>query len=204
MRDRREDGVSIADALFPATKQRVLALLFGQPERRFGMSELIDLAASGTGAVQRELERLVKSGLVSSSAIGRLRTFQANRSAPIFEELAAIIEKTAGIADVVRVALAGLASRISLAILYGSVAKGGATASSDIDILVVADGIQLEELFAALERAEERLGRKVNPTLYNRDDFLRRRRGGNAFLNKVLSGKHVILTGSEDAVATAR
>lgn len=195
---------SLLDALFARSKQRVLALLFGQPDRAFGMTELIHLAASGTGAVQRELERLVRSDLVTSTAVGRQRTFRANRASPIFNELAGIIEKTAGVADVVRAALAPFAPRIPLAILYGSIAKGSDTAKSDVDILVVADDLGLEDLFSALQPAEGRLGRRVSPTMYTREEFLRRRRGGNAFLNKLLAGKHIVLTGGEDAVATAR
>ena len=61
----------LADALFTTTQQRVLALLFGQPSRRFYTSELIELTGSGSGAVQRELERLASSGLVNATRIGR-------------------------------------------------------------------------------------------------------------------------------------
>lgn len=201
---RRPAVTTMADALFPRTRQRVLALLFGQPERSFGTTELFALAASGRGQVQRELERLVDSGLVSTAVVQRQKSYQANPSSPIFAELTGIIEKIAGVADAIRSALAPLGPRIPLAIMYGSIAKGSDTAKSDIDILVVADGLGLEDLFSALQPAEERLGRKVSPTIYTREEFLRRRRGGNAFLNKILAGKHIVLTGGEDAVATAR
>ena len=57
------DGpTSLADALFTTTQQRVLALLFGQASRSFFASELIELAGSGSGTVQRELKRLAASG----------------------------------------------------------------------------------------------------------------------------------------------
>lgn len=194
----------MAGALFPRTRQRVLALLFGQPERAFGTTELFALAASGRGQVQRELERLVESGLVSTTVVQRQKSYQANPSSPIFAELTGIIEKIAGVADAVRSALAALGPRIPLAVMYGSIAKGSDTAKSDIDILVVADDLGLEDLFSALQPVEERLGRRVSPTIYTREEFLRRRRGGNAFLNKLLGGKHVVLTGSEDAITAAR
>lgn len=86
----------IADALFSRTQQRVFALLFGQPERAFAVSEIIALAGAGSGAVQRELQRLLDSKLLISTVNGRQKRYQANRAAPIFEELRAIIEKTAG------------------------------------------------------------------------------------------------------------
>ncbi|MDA0892121.1 MAG: hypothetical protein O3C15_07350 [Proteobacteria bacterium] len=82
--------VSLSDALFTTTQQRVLALLFGQPDRSFFANEVIGLTGSGSGAVQRELKRLTDSGLVTSKRIGNQRHFQANRAAPIFSELSAI------------------------------------------------------------------------------------------------------------------
>src|SRR5688572_26423942 len=91
---RPSRGSSMADALFPATRQRVLGLLFGQPERSFAMMELITLAQSGSGAVQRELERLVASGLVTTRLVGRQKLFAANPRSAIFEELRGLVEKT--------------------------------------------------------------------------------------------------------------
>ena len=52
----------IADVLFTPVQQRVLALLFGQPDRKYQSGELIRLAGSGTGAVHR-LHRTATRGL---------------------------------------------------------------------------------------------------------------------------------------------
>jgi predicted nucleotidyltransferase len=194
----------MVDALFPRTKQRVLALLFGQPDRSFSTTELIGLAESGSGAVQRELDRLVASGLVTATRAGRQRLFSANRAAAIFDELRGIVDKSAGVVETVRNALAPLASRIRFAAVYGSVAKARDRATSDVDVLVVADDVTLEALYAAFEPAEARLGRRVSPTLYTTDEFRRRRAAGQAFLTKVLGGAHVVLMGSADAAESAR
>ena len=185
----------VANALFAATQLKVLQLLFLHPERSFFASELIALAASGSGAVQRELARLVESGLVSQRLIGRQRHYQANRTSPIFEELSGIILKIAGIPDRLRADLQLLIDRIHFAILYGSMAKGTAKAGSDIDVLIVGDGIKLEELYSAFESTETALKRKIHPTLYSRDEFRRRRKGKNPFLMKVLGGDTVLLSG---------
>lgn len=195
-------GSPLVDALFPQTKQRVLSILFGQPDRWFTLMDVIGLANSGVGAVHRELERLEKAGLVQVTSILRQRRYAANQDSPIYEELRSIIEKTAGVADVVRTALAPMNHSIQLAILYGSVAKGTDRATSDIDVLLVTDNLTLESVFSALEPAEKRLGRRVSPTVYTRDEFLRRQKARNPFLTKVLAGPHVILLGSVDALAS--
>jgi len=130
---------NLADALFSRTKQRVLGLLFGQPARSFGTIELIKLAESGSGSVQRELTRLVEAGLVLADG----KRYKANAQSPIFEELRSIVDKTSGIPRVLRDALAPLADKIDLAILYGSVTKHTDTAASDIDVLVVSSSVVL-------------------------------------------------------------
>jgi hypothetical protein len=48
----------LADALFAKVQQRVRAVLFGTPQRSFYTNEVIALARSGPGAVQRQLRRL--------------------------------------------------------------------------------------------------------------------------------------------------
>lgn len=192
----------MAGALFTATQQRVLGLLFGQPERSFFATELIGLTGSGSGAVQRELQRLAESGLVTVTRKGNQKHYQANRAAPIFEELRGIAQKVVGPAEVLRGALASLAKRIHVAWLYGSVAKGTDRAQSDLDVLIVADELTLEEVYTALRPAEKRLGRTISPTLYTRKEFDRRRATKNPFLSKVLAGERILLVG-EDHVAGA-
>jgi predicted nucleotidyltransferase len=197
-------STTLADALFTTTQQRVLRLLFGDAERTYFKQELIERTGSGSGAVQRELARLVESGLVTMRRIGSQKHYQANRSAPIFEELRGIVTKTVGLIDPLRSALRPLARRIDRALIYGSVAKGVAHAGSDIDLLVVAGALTLEELFAKLAPAEKTLGRSIHPTLYTPEEYARRKASGNPFLKKVLAGDHIELMGSEDGAGESR
>jgi predicted nucleotidyltransferase len=184
---------SLADALFTATQQRVLRLIYGQPERSFFANELIAMTRSGSGAVQRELARLVESGLVTSRTIGRQRHYQANSAAPIFEELRRIVLKTFGAAYPLKDALRPLERQIASAAIYGSVAKGNDRAASDIDLLIVSDDLMLEELYRVLDPVEQSLGRKINPTLIKSKELDARRK--DSFLSKVLAGPVIPLIG---------
>ena len=189
---------SLADALFTTTQQRVLSLLFGQPSRSFFASELIELTGSGSGAVQRELKRLASSGLVTVTRIGRQKHYQANAASPVFEELCGLVVKTVAVAEPIRSALESLTERIALALVHGSVAKGTDRATSDIDLLVVADQLTLEEIYATLAPVEARLYRRINPALYTSKEFAVRKTAGNAFLTRVLASEHIVLIGSDD------
>lgn len=189
---------SLADALFTSTQQKVLGLLFGQPDRSFFVTQVMELAKSGRGAVQRELQRLESSGLVSVQMRGNQKHYQANSDSPLFEEICSIVRKTVGLEEPLRVAIESLPETVHLALVYGSVAKRTDTSASDVDLLIVADELTLEEVYAALSPAEDLLDRKVNPTLYSSEEFNRRRARGNSFLKRVLDGPVIVLSGSID------
>jgi predicted nucleotidyltransferase len=192
---------SLACALFSTTQQRVLAYLFGQPERSFFATELIKLAGGGSGGVQRELARLADSGLVTVARVGTQKHYQANPKSPIFAEICAIAQKTVGLAEPLREALAPLGKRITAAFVFGSVAKRSDTATSDIDVLVLSDSVDYADVFAALQSAEEKLGRTVNPTVYTPASWRRKLKEGNAFVAKVAAQPKVFLIGAEEDLA---
>lgn len=192
---------SLADALFSGTQQRVLGLIFGQPERSFYATELIGLTGAGSGAVQRELARLAQSGLVTVHPLGNQKHYRANPDSPIYAELCGIAQKTVGLAEPLREALVPLASKIAAAFVYGSVAKRQDTAASDIDLMLISDTIGYADVFAVLEEVGARLGRPVNPTLMTRKELAKRRADDNAFVTRVMSQPKIWLIGGEHELA---
>lgn len=192
----KKAGRSLADALFSSTQQRVLGLLFGQPDRSFFATEIIDRLGAGSGAVQRELKKLADSGLVTVSRIGNRKHFQANPASPIFSELCALVRKTIGLLEPLWEALEPASGAIELALVYGSVAKGSETAASDIDLLLVSDTLTLEAVYRLLGSTEQSLGHPINPTLYTPEEFRHRLRDSNPFLKRVLAGETLLLKGT--------
>jgi predicted nucleotidyltransferase len=161
----------------------------------YHLVDLIKRTGAGTGAVQREVARLVSSGLVSVLTRDGHKVYKANEQSPIFAEIRSIVAKTTGVADQLRKALAPLSRDVVLAILFGSIAKGTDTADSDIDLLVVTDELLLNDVFETLIPPQRRIGRKINPILYTTAEFDARRRSRNPFMTKVLSGEHRVLLG---------
>lgn len=171
-------------------------MLFGNPDRTFFATEIIDRVSKGSGGVQRELKKQSESGLVVVSRIGNQKHYQANPESPIYDELCSLIRKTVGFAGPLRDALSAAEEDISLALVYGSVAKREARATSDVDLLLVSDALTLEGVYRLLVPAEEILRRTINPTLYTPDEFQRRRRDEQPFLKRVLTGETIVLIGS--------
>lgn len=138
-----------------------------------------------------------ESDLVTLRAIGNQKRYQANAEAPIHAELVGIVRKTIGMAEPLREALASLAAGIIAAFVYGSVAKGSDTASSDIDLMILSDTLTYADIVGALHSVILQLGREVNPTLYSRAELARRIKQGNAFVTRVLEQPKLWLIGNE-------
>jgi predicted nucleotidyltransferase len=198
---RNRPKASLANALFTRTQQRVLGLLFGQPDRSFYATELMKRTGSGSGAAQRTLAKLETSGLVTVSRVGHQKHYQANHASALFNELHGIVLKTVGLAEPLRRALAPLAKDIKAAFVYGSVAKGTDRSQSDIDLLVLSDTLTYGDVFNVLEKASAALGRQVNPTVYAGAEMAKRQRGKNAFMTRILEQPKVWVIGSDRDLA---
>ena len=194
-RQARSSGLSAA--LFTPVQARVLALVFGQPDRRFQSAELIRLVEGGTGAVHRQLARLAEAGLVTVTRVGNQKHYQANADSPVFHELHGLVVKTVGLVEPLRLALAPHASRIRAALVYGSVAKGSDRAGSDIDLLILSDSMRHDEAFDAVAPAESILGRPVNPTLMSVKHWRAKRSSKGSFVARVAEAPHLFVIGSE-------
>jgi predicted nucleotidyltransferase len=190
----------LGSALFTPVQQRVLGLLFGQPDRRFQSAEFIRLAASGTGATHRLLTRLVGAGLITVDRVGNQKYYQANRASPVFGELHGLIVKTSGLLIPLRTALAGLSDRVRAAFVYGSVAKGADRSSSDIDLMVIGDTVEYADVYSALQPVEAQLGRTVNPNVMTAGEWRRKVRQPG-FALRVADQPRLFVIGSDDDLA---
>jgi predicted nucleotidyltransferase len=191
------NSLSISNALFSKVQQRVLALIFGQPERSFYMSEIVRNVHSGTGAVERELSRLQRSGLVSVERIGNQKHYRANPESPIFAELQSLVIKTVALTEPLRKSLEPCADKIKIAFVYGSVAKGTDTARSDIDLMVIGEELNYSELYTTLLSAENDLARKVNPMFLSPKDWRRKASVKGSFISKINALPKIFVFGSE-------
>ena len=189
-----------ATILFGKTRRAVLALLYGRPAETFYLREIARSSGTGLGAAQREISLLTQAGIVVRRARGRQVYFQANPQSPIFTDLKSIVVKTFGVADLLRSALDGLASRIDIAFLYGSMAKGQETESSDVDLLIIGD-VTFSEIVSALAPCQEKIGREVNPTVYPVHEFRSRLSQDHPFLREVLRQPKVFLIGDRRELA---
>ena len=190
--------MSIGAAIFSDSQSRVYHWLFGQPERVYHLSELRRLTGLGSASLQREINRLVDAGLVREQRMGNLRQFQAQADSPVFTELVALTRKTLGVVPLLQQALAPLQPALRAAWVYGSVARQTDAAHSDVDVMLVGDGLSLNAVLQQLLPLEEQLGRKINPNCYTPQEFESRSREPDSFVNRVLAQPVLALIGNVD------
>jgi len=192
--------ISIGDVLFTKTQKKILGLLFGKPDKRFYTNEIMRKAGMGRGTVSRELERFVGAGLLFVKKEGNHNFYQANEHNPIYSELISIVKKTFGIADEIKKALVSLDNNIEIAFIFGSVSKGVETASSDVDLMLIGQGLNYGNIIELLLPVEDSLQRAVNPTLYNKAEFIKKITAENSFVTRVIEQPKIMIKGIIDDI----
>lgn len=193
----RAEENPLGDVLFGKGRGALLALLYGHPDQSFYYRQITRrLTGVSVGTLQRELDLLCHLGLIDRSSVGKQVFYRANRNHAVFPELRALVMKTVGAIQVLRSALAAIADRISLAFIYGSMARREERAESDIDLLIVGK-VSLEDVLGCVGTVESSLGRAINPTVYSPAEFKTRLSSGNHFLNSVVRSEKIFLIGDE-------
>jgi predicted nucleotidyltransferase len=195
---------SLISVLFPKTRRAVLATTLMHPDRWWFLADLARRIGVPPSSLQREMESLVGVGILLRRREGKQVYFKPDPNCPILFELQGIMTKTIGLVDVLREALGPFKKSITAAFVYGSIARCEELSESDVDLMIVGD-VGLADLSPPLQKAEERLGREVNPTLFSGEEFARKLKQGHHFLKTVLSGdKLFILGGPDDLAETSR
>jgi DNA-binding transcriptional ArsR family regulator len=190
------------DALFPKTRQMILAAALTGPNRCWYLADLAKQLGVRPSSLQRELAALVAAGILKRRRDGNRVYYEPDPECPFMPELRGLLVKTAGIVDVLRDALSSQANRIRWAFVYGSLARGEERSDSEVDLMVIGD-VGLADISPALKMARERLHREVNPTVYSTAEFTRKLQVGYGFHRGVLDKAKLVLIGDKRDLAAA-
>ncbi len=188
----------ILEALFTSkARVEILKLFFLSSSEHHYMRQVAALTGQPIRAVQRELERLERAGLLESQKDGNRKYFQANRSSPIFSVLRSLLARTAGLGSALREHLLKEEADIRAAFIFGSYAQGSEGATSDLDLMVVGE-ITARDLANVLKPAREAIGREVNAVILPTDEIRQRVAQEDNFVLTVLREAKIFLIGGED------
>lgn len=191
---RPKPPTQLVEVLFGAYRRQILGLMLLRPDESFYVREVERVTGVPAGSLHRELKSLNEAGLLARSTSGNQVRYQADRSCPIYEELAGIFRKTAGLADVLRDLLKPLSKKIDLAFVFGSLAQGKARPTSDIDLLVVGS-VPFTAVVEACHAGTQRLGREVNPVVMTKAALLAKHRQGDRFISRVAKEPKIFVIG---------
>ncbi len=173
-------------------------VLFGQKLHLRGIARKAGVSPS---EAKRELDLLENLGIAGSETIGRQKFFFKNQECPILPELEAIYRKSDHAIIALKRAVSGLGG-VKYALIYGSMAKGGARAASDIDLLAIGQ-VDYEKLDSAVFGIQKNSGREINYILWKEKEFLERAEEGGSFLSGIMKGSRIWLAGDEDGFVRA-
>jgi len=190
----------LTETLLGKTRRAVLSILYGHADETFYLRQIVRVTGGGIGAVQRELKALGEAGIIMRIEKGRQIYYQANAQCAVYPELKSLVMKTSGMGDALKMAMLPLADCIRTAFIYGSVARGGESKGSDVDIFVVGD-VTSAEVVEALSPVQLTLNREINPTVYPVEECRTKWAAGHHFIKSVLEGSKVFLIGDENDLA---
>ena len=185
------------DPILSKSVQEILVALLLEREAAWYLRDLAKRLNRTPSTLQRPLEVLVRAGIIKKWTDGNRAYFAADTQCPFLSDLCGLLEKTVGLVDVLRKILQPHAKCISIAFVYGSVARGRQRSESDIDLLVIGN-VTLSDVSPDLTRAEERLRRPVNATVYSPREFRAKLLSKNHFLRSVLTKEKIFVKGTPD------
>jgi predicted nucleotidyltransferase len=181
------EAIGLLECLFGKARRSILALLYHRPDESFHLRKVLRLARVSPGAGQRELARLTAAGIITRAAVDNQVRFRANPRCPVFAELKGLVEKTAGVAETLRTALAPVTGSVERAVVYGFTARGRVGRESDVELLIVGE-VSYADLAGPIAGAGEALGREINATVLSGSEFRGRLAGGDEFIRGILDG----------------
>jgi predicted nucleotidyltransferase len=196
----KETVPMLAELLGSGLRAKIIGWLFTHPDEEFFVRQLEALLGEDSTNLSRELARLERLGILTCQPRGRQKHYRANPACPIHPELRSIASKTAGLTDILKELLKPLSAKIIVAFVYGSQARGTSQAASDVDLMVVGK-MGFGEVVAALQPAQEKLGREINPTVYSKVEFRAKLREGHHFVKSVMEGPKLFVIGDERELA---
>ncbi|MDZ7839134.1 MAG: nucleotidyltransferase domain-containing protein [Actinomycetota bacterium] len=182
------------------TRVEVLKLFLFNAGDCFYQRQISRLTAQSIRGVQREIEKLIKIGIIETYTQGNRNYYKLNQACPIFQDLKNIFLKTLGVAKILKESFQQ--EGIKYAFIYGSYARGEENLLSDIDLMVIGD-ISSKKLSSILSEPKEKLMREINYAAFSLNEFIERVIQKDHFINSILNDKKIYIIGSEDELREA-
>jgi len=181
----------ILEKLFNSKIQvKVMKILINNPEKKFRISELAKKIKSTLPTTKKELNKLQKIRFISTNLKKKKRYYSLNQNFTLYPELKKIFLKIEPPENKQILKQIKKVGNIKLVILGGIFTQDK---KSQTDIMLVGEKINSRKLKRFLENLEAELGREINYTLMNIQEFFYRQDMYDKFLINFLERPHKVL-----------
>jgi len=170
--------------------------LFGVNAVELHMREIQRVVGCTIGPIQSELKKLLALQLVTARRNGNRLYYRANQDHQLYPDIRSMVLKTSGMGDYLHEVFSCLED-VEVAFIFGSIASGEDTTASDIDLMVIGT-ISLRALTAVLTDFRSRIGRELNPHVFTREEFIKRRTDGEHFISTIISSPRFFVKGTDN------
>jgi len=186
----------LAEILSSKIRAEIFRLLFGTSVEELHMREIERRSGYAIGTIQTELKKLLRLDLVKKRKDGNRLYYRANKENPLYPDIRSLVLKTIGLGDILKNVLRQ-DSDISIAFVFGSIARHEEMAGSDVDLMVIGK-LGLRKLTGMLSGVSEQIGREINPHVLSVEDFIKRRTNREHFITQVLEAPRIFIIGNEN------
>lgn len=173
-----------------------MELFFSNTREIYYVREITRNTKEEINAVRRELDRMIKTGLLKNEERGNRLYYYLNKKYTYFPELLRMVAKTTGIGLKMRKLRRKLGD-ISYLMFSGEFVSGQAPKREQVDILVIGK-LVLPELELLIKEQQLKMGREINYAVFENQEFEFRKTRRDPFIMDILYGTKVMVIGSEE------
>ncbi len=189
----------LSELLSSRIRSQIFRLLFGLSDEALHMREIERRSGLSIGTIQQEVRKLLRLDLITKRKDGNRIYYEPNKGHPLYPDIRSLVLKTVGLVDFFRETLKANPN-IKIAFVFGSIARHEEKGKSDVDLMIIGD-IGLRQLSGLLSGVSGQIGREINPHIFHRNEFLKRKRARDHFLTQVLESPKIFIIGNENELA---
>jgi len=183
-------------------RKEIIGIYFSHPEKKYYIRQLAKIIKKPAAYVRKALLKLQEEGLLISEFQGKERYFYLNKENPLYAEIKKIVAKTMGAEGLLRKSLQKM-GRIEVAFIFGSFAREKEDGQSDIDLMILGNPKE-DKLVLAIVKLEKELNREINYHIYNPEEFNKKIKRKESFINSIIRHPKIFIIGDEKNLSTSR
>ncbi len=185
----------LSDLIISKVRVKLLKIFLGNAKGLYYVRELTRMTKEEINAIRRELDNLLKSGLLQSEKRGNRLYYSVKTSYSLYPELVSLVTKSTGLGKLVAKNRSKLGF-VKFLFVSQRLARGLERQPEDIDLLIVGKVI-MPQVALLIKNIEKILSSEINYSCMTEEEFSYRKNHQDPFIVKILLQPKIMLIGDE-------